>query len=407
MARLTYSILKDKVLSDKTWNVFFKFSHNGETRYFSSTMYVEQKDLTEDMRIKNRKIIDKCEKLISIYRKIIDDLYLEINPLPIDVIVNLLKDRGTEGNIDFVQFAKEWCKRHKNKKGIRNYKSAINSLCRFFGREYISVNEITARTMKQFEESLDDKPRAKTLYTSAIVKLFNDAIEFYNNEDYNIIRIRHTLDRYKAPKQRIFARKRAISTDKIKEIFKLEYDGILHKGNISVRDLAKDCFMLSFCLMGINSADLFNATEYDGEYITYNRTKTKDRRVDCAEIKVRIPYIVKHLVEKYRGEKRVFNFYERYRRMENFNRAINMGLKQIGKEIGIENLQFYSARHSMATIALNKVGIDKYTLNDMLNHIDQSMRITDIYIEKDFTQINKANARLMEYMFGYHSLSLF
>lgn len=261
--------------------------------------------------------------------------------------------------------------------------------------------------MKQFEESLDDKPRAKTLYTSAIVKLFNDAIEFYNNEDYNIIRIRHTLDRYKAPKQRIFARKRAISTDKIKEIFKLEYDGILHKGNISVRDLAKDCFMLSFCLMGINSADLFNATEYDGEYITYNRTKTKDRRVDCAEIKVRIPYIVKHLVEKYRGEKRVFNFYERYRRMENFNRAINMGLKQIGKEIGIENLQFYSARHSMATIALNKVGIDKYTLNDMLNHIDQSMRITDIYIEKDFTQINKANARLMEYMFGYHSLSLF
>ena len=165
--------------------------------------------------------------------------------------------------------------------------------------------------------------------------------------------------------------------------------------------------MLSFCLMGINSADLFNATEYDGEYITYNRTKTKDRRVDCAEIKVRIPYIVKHLVEKYRGEKRVFNFYERYRRMENFNRAINMGLKQIGKEIGIENLQFYSARHSMATIALNKVGIDKYTLNDMLNHIDQSMRITDIYIEKDFTQINKANARLMEYMFGYHSLSLF
>lgn len=26
-------------------------------------------------------------------------------------------------------------------------------------------------------------------------------------------------------------------------------------------NLAKDCFILSFCLMGINSADLYNATE--------------------------------------------------------------------------------------------------------------------------------------------------
>ena len=29
-------------------------------------------------------------------------------------------------------------------------------------------------------------------------------------------------------------------------------------------NLAKDCFILSFCLMGINSADLYNATEMKG-----------------------------------------------------------------------------------------------------------------------------------------------
>ena len=39
--------------------------------------------------------------------------------------------------------------------------------------------------------------------------------------------------------------------------------------------------------MGMNSADLYNATEFDGEYITYYRTKTKDRRNDNAKMIVR------------------------------------------------------------------------------------------------------------------------
>ena len=85
--------------------------------------------------------------------------------------------------------------------------------------------------------------------------------------------------------------------------------------------------------------------------------------------------------------------------MANFNRAINLGLKSIGEELGIPNLQFYSARHSMASISFNKVGIDKYTINDMLNHIDSEMKITDIYIEKDYNRINDANLKLMNYMF--------
>lgn len=48
-------------------------------------------------------------------------------------------------------------------------------------------------------------------------------------------------------------------------------------------NLAKDCFIISFCLMGINSADLYNATEMKGSTIIYNRTKTKDRRLDGAK----------------------------------------------------------------------------------------------------------------------------
>lgn len=149
----------------------------------------------------------------------------------------------------------------------------------------------------------------------------------------------------------------------------------------------------------MNSADLFNAKEFDGKTITYNRTKTKDRRNDNAIIQVDVHPTIAPLVEKYRDKKRVFNFHERFSSMASLNRNINIGLKEVGKEVGIDNLQFYAARHSMATIAVNDVGISKYVVNDMLNHTDQALRVTELYIKKDFKAINEANRKLLEYVF--------
>lgn len=63
------------------------------------------------------------------------------------------------------------------------------------------------------------------------------------------------------------------------------------------RDLALDCFKLSFCLMGINTADLYNTTDFDGKVIVYYRTKTKDRRNDNAEIQIDVPSCIMPIVE--------------------------------------------------------------------------------------------------------------
>ena len=257
---------------------------------------------------------------------------------------------------------------------------------------------MTVKSLKAFEESLADKPRAQSLYTSAIVRLFNEARDYYNDEDNDIIRIKHTLSKYK-PKQQNVAEKRALTTEQVRAIFALPYSGVLIRGRQCRRDLALDCFKLSFCLLGMNSADLYNATDYDGEYITYCRTKTRDRRNDNAKMVVRVHPVIKSLVEKYHGQKYVFNFAERFSSMGDLNRSINIGLKDIGKELGIENLQYYAARHSMASIAANEAGIDRWTVNLMLNHTDQSMRVTDLYIKRDFTPINEANFKLLEYMF--------
>ena len=107
-------------------------------------------------------------------------------------------------------------------------------------------------------------------------------------------------------------------------------------------------------------------------------------------------------MEKYKDYtgKKAFTFYQMYNTANNFNRAINAGLKEIGKLLKVDDLEFYAARHSWATIALNKVGIDKYTVHSALNHVDEAMKVTDIYIERDFINENQANAKVIKYVFG-------
>ena len=397
MATFKALIKKGNKRADGTWNVVIRFTHESKVRFIPTTMYVTKKDITSSFKIKNVQIIDRCEDLIRIYRERISELNLELNDIDIDTVVSYLKQKKDKKGISYTDFARKWMAKHTEIKGMKNYKTSLNAFCSFVGRENILCDEVTVKTMKAFEEALKDRPRAQSLYPNCITRIFNEARDYYNDEDNDIIRIKHSLRKYK-PVQQNVAEKRALDVETIRKIFALPYDNIKIKGKSSRHDLALDCFRLSFCLMGMNSADLFNATDFDGKTIIYNRTKTKDRRTDKAEIHVDVHPCIMTLVKKYKGKDRVFNFYERYSSMADFNRSINIGLKEVGKEIGVDGLQFYSARHSMATIAVNDVGISKYIVNDMLNHTDQLLRVTELYIKRDFRQINIANAELIDFV---------
>lgn len=399
MATFKAVIRKDRQREDKTWNVLIRFTHEREVKYIPTSIYVERKDVTSSYKIKNQKVLDKCDELIRIYRDRISSLFLETNRFSANEIVEYIKQgKKNTGQMDFVSFSRKWIKSNQNLKGAKNYISAINSFCLFFGREQIMFDEITIRKMKEYELFLGDKKRAQSLYTSSIVKLFNEARDFYNDEATGDIVIRDLLHKYTPPRQNT-SNKRALPADIVRAIYELPYANKTVRGFQCRRDLAKDCFVLSFCLMGMNSVDMYNASSIEGDVIIYNRTKTMNRRNDRALMSVKIHPLIKPLIEKYRGSDSVFNFKDRFSSYTELNRSINIGLKEIGEELGIDNLQLYSARHSMATIALNKVGVNKYIVNDMLCHLDSSMRVTDIYIEKDFSPINEANFMLIDYVF--------
>ena len=245
--------------------------------------------------------------------------------------------------------------------------------------------------------------RIVSLYLGSIRHLFNEAKKKYNDYDKNIILIPHSpFEHIEVPKQEA-TRKRALTAEVINQILMLPY---ICNANGKERNcpfnLAKDCFILSFCLMGMNSVDLHSCDEIEENVITYYRSKTTGRRLDKAKMKVSILPILSSLIKKYKDytDKKVFRFYQMYNTANNFNRAINAGLKEIGKLLKVDDLEFYAARHSWATIALNKVGIDKYTVHSALNHVDEAMKVTDIYIERDFINENQANAKVIKYVFG-------
>lgn len=169
-------------------------------------------------------------------------------------------------------------------------------------------------------------------------------------------------------------------------------------------NLSRDAFLLYFMLIGMNAADLYDApaSAFDGERITYKRKKTRTRRDDEAEISVKVETEALPLVEKYRDPKGeyLFKFRRLYSDPGTFNAALNKGLKQVGAALNIEDLEFYAARHSWATIANNEAGVDKYTVHEALNHVDPAMKVTDIYIKKNWSNIDKANRKVLDLVFG-------
>ena len=421
MLTIKAEIKRSELKVDGTYNVKIRFTLDRKVKRLSTNLFVTQQDLTKSLKFKEDTSIKReIDRLVLYYREQCLKLQLDQNHYSLDEIIEFLNgEQEKQQTIDFIKFSREWIA-SATIKGAPNYTTAINALVRFVGKEELDINLITLEFLEQFKAFLIGERDARTkklmqqgkrvtsnrtlsLYLVSIKKLFCEAKRKFNKKDKNLILIPNSpFEDFKIPKQEA-TRKRAIPADIIKKVWKLPYKDMKKGYKSTCRyNLAKDCFILSFCLIGINSADLYNATKMRGNTIIYNRTKTKARRLDGAKMMVDIPKIVQPLIDKYKDStgKRLFNFYQYYGDEKTFNKAINSGLKEIGSILEVDDLEYYAARHSWATIALNKVGIDKYIVHAALNHIDDSMKVTDIYIERDFVNENKANAKVVKYVFG-------
>jgi len=299
-------------------------------------------------------------------------------------------------SISFSDFARKFIDKmivSGRKNSASNYNASLNSLESHYGKK-LFFSDITSKEIKKWIDSLSGTARAKQLYPNSIKTMFESGCFEFNDYDRNIIKISNRpFAAIKVPKSDI-PKKRSVDREVIKKI--------INSNPQSDREiLAKDVAEMIIYLAGINSVDLYNLpikAIITGK-ICYNRTKTKNTRVDKAYIEISIPGRILPLVEKYKGEKRAFSFHKRYSDAANFNRAINIGLKSICERESTTKITTYHLRHTWATVAQNKCGASTELVAFCLNH-NSAHRITEGYIEKDFTPIDVLNEKVLNYIFN-------
>lgn len=385
MATITYKIGEPK--KDKTRKVSITLSHNGIRKRIPTNITIRKCDITKQGKIKSDSLKRNIEDTINTLKNRLYEIENSLGNKDTDIEWIYSQLIGKCKTLDFFEYTKQWIETSSNK-GKGNYSIMLNSLHRFLGCDTLSFSDIDYKFLNNYKEYLTGHPRAQSLYLGCIRHIFNEAIREYNTDNNKVI-TNNPFNSFTIPKSVSMTKNRIISDDNLVKLF--NFQGTRRIG------MARDCYILSFCLIGMNSVDLYECTSYSNGVLAYERAKTRDRRTDNAHIEIVVPNIVKPLFEKYKGDSRVFNFYKKYSNAANFNKHINKGLHIIADTLDIPHFDFYSARHTWASIARNRLGIDKYTIHEALNHVSD-MDITDIYIQKDYTNINKANEKVIAYI---------
>lgn len=136
-----------------------------------------------------------------------------------------------------------------------------------------------------------------------------------------------------------------------------DFRKILHCNTSSARiQLAKDLWMLSFYLGGINLADLVRVN-LSGNTLSYVRKKTKTKKVGEKETVISIPKEAKQIIDKYIGPEGILKLPYKGSYM-NLCCYINKCLKLLAAETNIsqKHFSFYSARKTFAQYAF-EIGI--------------------------------------------------
>lgn len=162
--------------------------------------------------------------------------------------------------------------------------------------------------------------------------------------------------------------------------------------------LALDAFVVSFALMGANLADLYEAKAPRGGWWSYERRKTRTRRDDKALLSVRVDERARPFIARLAWHSRGGWWFPRLRAAappESITGKINRGLRRWCKSEGLPPFTFYAARKTWASLARNKAGVDKATIDECLCHRGD-LRLADIYIERDWEVLARANARVLD-----------
>lgn len=161
-------------------------------------------------------------------------------------------------------------------------------------------------------------------------------------------------------------------------------------------NLAKDLFLLSFYLCGINLKDLLSVQFTSSDTLSFERIKTIHSKRGNSRLTIPIHSNAKSIIDKYeRNGKIELGYSFSY---QNLQRFINRGLKKIEQHLGLNsNICFYSARKTFAQFA-SELGIPDGVIDYCLGHSDRSKGIIRYYTKVKQKQADIAINRVIDYV---------
>lgn len=402
MATFTICIRSTKIV-ERPVPVFIRITHQHKVGYLKTLYLASINDVKESngsYEITENFILLECLKLIEEYKNKLNRTP-HYDLLSCGEIVDILENK--DNALSFTVFANQHINKMINEdreRSARNYRTALNSLINFYGKEDILFQELTTKRLNEWVESLSGTARAKNMYPTYMHHIFRCGMDEYNDYDLDIIRVpNEPFKKVKIPSEDV-PQKRGQDSTIIRKFFEQEPFPSSQYGD-SVREIiGYEVAKIIICLAGINAADLYdlrNESYRDGK-LCYNRKKTRKERKNNAYMEISVPDMIKPLFEKYKGNTRLFNFSETYSMEENFSRAVSVGIKSICSRCGLPYMTAYSFRHSWASIARNECKVSMDDVAFSLNHAS-AHNVTDGYVKEDFTRVDKINKKVINKIF--------
>jgi hypothetical protein len=138
-------IFKHQQKEDGTFSVKIRVTHNRESKYIPTAYYIKDKQVTGKFEIKDKSILKKVDEEIDIYWEAVKRLP-DVSALTVTTLIDAMereKEKMQKVEIDFIAFSNqhiEDLKANSGEKYAASFKTTVNSLCDYFGREKIFNN---------------------------------------------------------------------------------------------------------------------------------------------------------------------------------------------------------------------------------------------------------------------------
>lgn len=298
----TFSWELGKKRQDGSCAIYIRITHNRVLKREKMPFVATASDFNRKGVLTNNLLIGEVEKRINEFRERLIKIGYDADMMHVNTLYNRLsapvlsKAELIDGfRLDFMKYGYEHVERLRGmgKNSTANgYAAALNSFHKFLKRDSVDINEIDKRMLMRYKDWFfvpgEEKKRAFELYMGCLQTLYNKAKAEFNDEDSGLECIPKSPFRtikYKMTRaEKSMIEKKAVSADVIRMIANLpdlSYDvtkcNWLAGRESPLCNFARDMFLLSFCLCGMNAIDMYNLKELKNGKVCYYRSKTHER----------------------------------------------------------------------------------------------------------------------------------